>query len=150
MAYVAVTRDRFEAEMNDMGFTHINIPGTAEMVFERDIPKNDFAVRIYSTIMPRTRLSRDVGKDAIRIQLFNKVKDRPIKSEGRVNRTGTEDGVMERTRQRARDAWAWATKAEHQCDSDGCGGLMTKRTGKNGEFLGCSNYPECKNTAQVQ
>lgn len=146
MSYVAISRERFEAEMNDMGFTHVNIPGTSEMVFEREIPKNDFAVRIYSTITPNSGVSREVGKDAIRIQLFNKKKERPIKSEGRVNRTGTEDGVMERTRQRARDAWAWATKKEHQC---GCGGLMTKRKGKNGEFLGCSNYPDCKNTAQV-
>jgi len=27
----------------------------------------------------------------------------------------------------------------------GCGGVMTKRNGENGEFMGCSNYPYCRN-----
>lgn len=30
-----------------------------------------------------------------------------------------------------------------------CGGLMKKRTGKYGEFYGCSNYPRCNHTANV-
>ena len=29
-----------------------------------------------------------------------------------------------------------------------CGNVMIRRKGKNGSFLGCSNYPECKTTAQ--
>jgi hypothetical protein len=35
------------------------------------------------------------------------------------------------------------------CDAPGCTGIMRKRNGKNGEFYGCSNYPSCKNTANV-
>lgn len=143
MAYVEVTRNRFESEMNDMGFSHIRIPGTLEMVFERII-NNDFAVRIYSSIDPRTGVSRKVGADAIRVLLFNKTKDRGVKVEKRVNRTGTEDGVLTRTRDRAREVWGWYTK--NQCS---CGGVMVERKGPKGKFLGCSNYPDCKNTAQV-
>jgi hypothetical protein len=30
------------------------------------------------------------------------------------------------------------------CPSYGCGGTMQLRHGKNGKFLGCSNFPRCK------
>ena len=143
MSYVIVTRDRFEAEMDDMGFAHINIPGTLEMVFERDIPNSDFAVRIYSSIDPRHGVSREVGTDAIRVLLFNKVKDRSLKIEKRVNRTGSEDKVLARVRNRARDVWAWHTN--NKCS---CGGVMVQRKSASGSFLGCSNYPTCKKTKQ--
>ena len=144
MAYVEISRNRFEAEMGDMGFNHIRIPGTLEMVFERMIPNSDFSVRIYSSIDPRTGVSRVVGSDAIRVILFNHKKDRGLKVEKRVNRTGTEDNVLARTRSRAREIWGWYR--DNKCS---CGGVMVKRKGSKGEFLGCSNYPDCKNTAQV-
>lgn len=32
------------------------------------------------------------------------------------------------------------------CPSYGCGGTMQLRHGKNGKFLGCSNFPRCKMT----
>jgi ssDNA-binding Zn-finger/Zn-ribbon topoisomerase 1 len=34
-------------------------------------------------------------------------------------------------------------------DCDECGKPMIIRTGKRGQFLGCSGYPKCKNTAEV-
>lgn len=33
---------------------------------------------------------------------------------------------------------------------DNCGSLMVIKWGKNGEFLGCSNYPECKTTGEFE
>ncbi len=144
MSYVEVTRNRFEAEMDDMGFKHITLPGTVEMVFERDIPNSDFSVRVYSSIDPRTGVSRKVGADAVRVLLFNKAKERGAKVEKRVNRTGSEDGVMARTRSRAREVWGWYT--QNKCS---CGGVMVTRKGPKGNFLGCSNYPDCKNTSLI-
>jgi DNA topoisomerase-1 len=35
---------------------------------------------------------------------------------------------------------------EHVCDRDG--GQMVIKWGRNGSFLGCKNYPECKNTKE--
>ena len=32
------------------------------------------------------------------------------------------------------------------CTSDACSGLMLPRSGKHGDFLGCSNYPNCRKT----
>ena len=39
------------------------------------------------------------------------------------------------------------TKIQMQCQM--CGSKMTFRKGKYGVFLGCSNYPGCRNTASV-
>ncbi len=36
---------------------------------------------------------------------------------------------------------------DQKCDKDG--GVMLKRWSKNGWFLGCANYPECKNTQDL-
>jgi DNA topoisomerase-1 len=36
---------------------------------------------------------------------------------------------------------------DEKCDLDG--GVMLKRWSKNGWFLGCANYPECKNTRDL-
>lgn len=38
-----------------------------------------------------------------------------------------------------------AVKSSVKCPL--CGGFMVPRTGKNGVFWGCSNYPDCKMTA---
>ena len=50
-----------------------------------------------------------------------------------------------------------ASKCECNCAFGGCGGqnvkcpncgkgVLVKRSGRNGEFWGCSNYPRCKMT----
>src|ERR1700733_8536766 len=36
---------------------------------------------------------------------------------------------------------------DEKCDIDG--GVMLKRWSKNGWFLGCANYPECKSTRDL-
>ena len=146
MSYVAIHKNAFEAEMNDMGFSPIKVHGTAELVYERKVPNTIYSVRVLSSIDPRSGISREVGADAIRVTLWNYSNDRPIKVERRVNRTGTERGVLKRTRERAREVWSWCKN--HGCS---CGnGIMVERNGKNGKFLGCSNYPTCTNTAQIQ
>ena len=145
MAYVPIRRIAFESEMTAMGFAHVNVPGTLELVYERKIPNSIYGVRILSSIDPRNGLSRKVGADAIRVTLWNYTKDRPVKVERRVNRTGTEDGVLKRTKERAREVWHWAINNHCSCGN----GVMVERNGKNGKFLGCSDYPTCKNTAQI-
>ena len=30
-----------------------------------------------------------------------------------------------------------------------CGGQLVERNGKNGRFMGCSNYPKCKFTNKI-
>jgi len=31
-----------------------------------------------------------------------------------------------------------------------CGGTLREQSGKYGKFLGCSNYPSCKHTENIQ
>jgi hypothetical protein len=143
MTYVTIHKEAFDKEMSDMGFSEVAVSGTSEIVYERQIPNTKYGVRILSSIDSRG-VGRDVGKDAVRITLWDYNKNRPVKAQRRVNRTGTEEGVLKRTRERARDVWGWALKNQCECGN----GVMVERKGSNGSFLGCSNYPECKKTAK--
>lgn len=35
-------------------------------------------------------------------------------------------------------------------DCPRCGGKMIRRSGRFGDFLGCSNYPQCKETMRIE
>ena len=39
-------------------------------------------------------------------------------------------------------------KTDEKCDK--CGSPMVIKWGRYGKFLACSNYPECKNTRQLE
>ena len=41
-----------------------------------------------------------------------------------------------------------AEPTDEKCDK--CGGDMVVKNGRNGKFLACSNYPECKNTKSME
>ena len=41
------------------------------------------------------------------------------------------------------------SKITTDIDCSDCGKPMTIRKGRRGYFLGCSNYPKCKNTGEV-
>src|SRR6185295_16858059 len=45
-----------------------------------------------------------------------------------------------------RDVKREETPTEHNCEK--CGSVMVIKWGRNGSFLACSNYPECKNTKE--
>ncbi|RMG51167.1 MAG: hypothetical protein D6717_13180, partial [Gammaproteobacteria bacterium] len=36
------------------------------------------------------------------------------------------------------------------CPEPGCGGVLRKRKGRYGPFLGCSNYPKCRHTERME
>lgn len=161
-----------EADMRSMmegecGFEQLHLDGTYELVFQRQVEsskgqKFPYAVRVYSSISNGT--SRAVGEDAIRVVLFDTETDRPVKimGEGRKNRsrkskagsriyrtapTGipAEERVQEllgRLRDRCRDYFYHIVA--NPCPK--CGGALALRGGTNGDFYGCTNYPECKHT----
>ena len=146
--FAEITLEQFENEMSDMGFAQKNLDGVKEFAFSREIPNTPFSVLVFSSIDIRTNLTRDNGKDAIRITLWNNRTNRPIKVEKRVNRVGEVIEVLSRTRQRCRDIWSLHTKNHcNKCDD----GIMVTRKIKRGDnkgktFQGCSNFPECNNT----
>ena len=147
--YRSISHDAFTALMTEMGFSKVYPPNTSEFVFERTVtngprPSDRFKVRVYSSIDVRTGTTRELGSDAIRVILFDTVRERGVLDLPLVMRT---ENALANTKVRARAAWAYVMDAEHHCD---CGSLMVERTTKKGVFLGCTSYPECKNTRAIK
>lgn len=148
-----------ETEMRDlletqMGFEQIRLDGTIELVFQRQVSSKSgktfpYAVRVYSSIAYGG--SRECGEDAIRVVLVDLETGRAMKVLGegkgkagkRIYRTKS---AMTNLRERCRDYFRHVFS--HSCPK--CGKVMAVRTGRNGKFLGCSNYPECDGTKQLE
>lgn len=145
--YREITRTAFTDQMAAMGFGEVVVRGCAEHVYERQIDKgpnpNRFAIRIFSSVHRGTGVTRECGGDAIRVLLMDTVLDRPV-LDWRVYRT---ESALENTKTRAREAWVYVAKApENHCS---CGALMVERTSKHGPFMGCTNYPICRNKRRL-
>lgn len=166
--YVTVPESAMRAMMEgECGFEQIRLDGTYELVFQRQVEsaagkKFPYAVRVYSSVSNGS--TRAVGEDAIRVVLINTETDRPVKimGEGRKNRskkskagsriyrtapTGipAEERIQEllgRLRDRCRDYFYHIVA--NPCPK--CGSALALRGGKNGDFYGCTNYPECTHT----
>lgn len=146
--YRPISRAAFAAEMANMGFDEVALPGSMEHVYQRAITTKDgspsrFVVRICSSVHMDTGTTRDCGEDAIRILLIDTdLKDRTgrhkIVQDWRTFRT---ENALRNMRERARDAFSYAIA--NRCD---CGAVMVERKGKTGPFMGCTDYPNCKQT----
>tara|TARA_B110001454_G_scaffold100369_1_gene94776 strand:- start:1793 stop:2308 length:516 start_codon:yes stop_codon:yes gene_type:complete len=168
--YVEIKLDEFKKEIeNEMGFTCVNpnrevsnpSGGYAEeYIYERVVKHHNpddmmqalrgdafrYAIRIYSSVDRRTNTTRNSGQDAIRVTLYDLFKERPVKVEKRVNRT---QNALVNMRARAREMWQYVSTRNNICPT--CQSLLVKRTAKRtkNQFLGCSNYPECKHTQNL-
>jgi len=146
--YRPISRATFAAEMAAMGFAEVAYHGSKEHMYQRMMARKDgspsrFVVRICSSVHMDTGTTRDCGEDAIRILLLDTdLKDhngRPkIVQDWRTFRT---ENALRNMRERARDAFAYAIK--NRCE---CGAVMVERKGKTGPFMGCTDYPNCKQT----
>jgi DNA topoisomerase-1 len=54
---------------------------------------------------------------------------------------------LDRARENMRDVKRQEILTDERCDK--CGSLMARKFGRYGEFLACTNYPECKNTRDI-
>jgi hypothetical protein len=133
------------------GFGTISIPGTVEIVFGKrvDLPipgtdkKIPLTLRVFTGINPSGE-SRDVGEDAIRVRLFVR------NSEGKILELSGSKRVhrvvnWKQNLQKRLDGW----KDYVQDTCDRCGMPMQHRRGKNGPFLGCTDYPKCNHTKSI-
>lgn len=153
--YRPISYTEFKLSMDEIGFEQIDLPEAMEFAFERVINcastkdrPNRFKIRIMSSVDQRTLMTREVGADAIRILLLDTQpmggkKDKIVKDWTAFRTTNG----LQNTLQRARDAWGYVSKhPEHHCS---CGSLMVERKGKSGKFLGCTGYPECRQTKPI-
>jgi hypothetical protein len=112
MSFVTVSAETFAATFTKAGFA----PTTAynEVVYERAHTADPrFVVRVYTSLSLGASVARGNGADAIRACLVFRDpitgKTRGMGKTVRVNRTGTEAGVMERSLERAREMWNLAS-----------------------------------------
>jgi DNA topoisomerase I len=61
---------------------------------------------------------------------------------------GKFEGDLLRARKKMKDVKGMEEKTDEKCDK--CGSPMVIKWGRYGKFLACSNYPECKNTRQLE
>jgi hypothetical protein len=162
--YVNVTESDFRTVVETaMGFSEIRIQGTTELVFERQVSRNGeptgYKVRVLSSVAYGA--TRDVGEDAIRVQLIDEKTGYPIRVHGekrgqkvgkRINRTAPTglpehertEALLERVRERCREFYGFAQK--NICPD--CGTIMAHRKGKYGKFKSCMSR-ECNHTENM-
>ena len=141
--YTEVDRVEFEDFVNYLGFKRI-IPGHVcrELVYECKLSVGT-RIRIYSTLTEEYGV-RGKGNDAIRVVCVSGLDDIFYNTK-RVHRTqnwrksilNRIDTIYEEMPQ---------PKVCTECDD----GILLPKKGKFGDFLGCSNYPNCRNTQQIR
>lgn len=98
----------------------------------------------FTTIDERKGVSRKKGADAIRLVAWDKENGGPVTGKKKTLRIKTwrknlaskMDAMME-------------DRGDSIRECDECGSFMIKREGKFGDFWGCSSYPVCENTVNI-
>jgi len=139
MSYTEITQKEFEyvlSHLGKVGYTweKLDEPNAKENVYMVSI--NDIHIKVFSSIVDG--ISRNVGKDAIRVVGWDLQSDRPISaSEGRVNRT---DKWAENLKSRIQTVVSKVVDVRDAPKCKVCGGMMAEMKGKYGKFMGCLNY----------
>lgn len=130
MSFVAIPAADFAARFTAAGFTAKTVNN--EVVYERPHNKQPkLKIVVYSSMAVGQDACRDAGSDAIRVCLVweGKTKKAGIWKAKRVNRTGTPAEVIERTIERAREAYSQANE-ELKNTCKGCGAPVWADSGR--------------------
>lgn len=143
-------------EMNNFlvpqGFSQVTLPGTRELVYGKRVDGNNMkmTLRVYTGIDPSGQ-SRDVGEDAMRVNLFVKLPSGEIKKLFGSKRVHRVKGWMKNLQSRINDALQ--QMPQRMCEKCGLPMILregkSKTTGKPYSFYGCVGYPSCTNTKPV-
>ena len=146
-----ITLAEMTAFLAPQGFKVITLPNTYEVVFSKRVDQQDgvkkvqLSLRVYTGIEGEN--SREVGGDAIRVALFQRLED------GRIIKLGGEKRVhrvvgWKANLQNRLDKWVenMPTRVCPQCHGYM---LKRKRKGTSDEFYGCANFPICKHTERL-
>lgn len=146
--YHRITQEEFEEFLLDFtAARRVDVPGTSELVYAIDLPRDELELRIYSTLEAGT--ARNCGDDAIRTVIWDLEHDEPIGGRTKTLRIESWRGNLA---PKIRDLMSnWRDEIHGYCDE--CGRPMNLREpGRDDDwdaFLGCSGYPECKNTEEL-
>ena len=137
--YVSIPELEMRQHLEAQQFKEVKLEGTTEIVYGK-IVKPHTCLRVYTSIAHGT--SRKVGEDAIRVCLVYRLPEGTIKgigSDKRVNRVES----WKKNLQLRLDKWELELLGP-TCQY--CNFPTKLRKGKNGNFYGCIQYPNCKYT----
>ena len=145
-SYVNITLAEMDEFLMPQGFSKysVNALGNVrEVVYGKriDVEGLTLSLRVYTGINLDGN-SRDVGSDAIRCNIFWR------NSEGDIRKVASS--------KRVHRVAGWKANLQQRLDSltiearcDKCSAPMVNRKSKRGEFLGCANFPNCRNTKEA-
>lgn len=123
-------------------FTEVDWPGQ-ETVFALPLRHHpDVFLLVFTSIVGDR--SRDSGKDALRVTLFDKRTERFL---GHQSHTKRLVGWQDRLTVKIKELGEKIT--QYVCPM-GCGGYLTKQKGPVSDFFGCTNYPTCRCTRPLR
>ena len=105
------------AQLEEKGFTQTSqspSPEWSELVYHFPIKGTPLFVRIFTSVVKDSSyglIARTTGKDAIRINVVSPDVKRALVTETRINRAGNIDSIIDRTLDRARDAYRLGQQA---------------------------------------
>ena len=143
--YYNISVEEMDKFLIPQGFQKIQLPGTVELVYGKRVDINGIplTMRIYTGIDPNG-LSRNVGEDAMRVNLFTKINTGEIKKILGSKRVHRVKGWAKNLQARINDMII-AAQSIKICQK--CGLPMVLREGQSKgrpyKFYGCSGWPAC-------
>lgn len=142
--YVSIDESEFKDFLGTAcSYREVSDMKAKEVVFAIDLPHPDLEIRIFSTL--EKGKSRDKGSDAIRTVIWHVEQDAPVGGRTKTLRIETwKKNLLSKIVDIMKN---WRNEWHGECQE--CGGVMVERSGKYGDFLGCTSYPNCKNTESI-
>ena len=145
--YVQPSQEEFEIFLAGTPWSwDIAEQDVGEVVYKSDdfSSREAIDVRIFSTIDERTAKARPKDSDAIRTVVWNNNEGSPVGGRRSTYRIKTwRKNLSKKLKSLSEDIDEYV----QVCDE--CGSLMVIRNGEYGEFYGCSSYPSCTETRQI-
>lgn len=105
--FVTLSKKQFEDALPS-GWREVKGERVWEIIYELPTSRKHLGVRIYSTVDVRTGVTRELGKDAIRIVYWDLLNDRPIGAGKKILRVESATTIEQRIKARVEDFLAGA------------------------------------------
>ena len=143
-------------EMEDLLYNELSFPEAhnplpveaGELVYGRGfkLGGHSLSLRVYTSIIRLHGAAREVGSDAIRVSLLLKRPDGEIRGIGKARRVNRTTGWRKNLTKRIK---GMIESINDIVTCPKCGLPMAKRSSTNGDFMGCTGYPDCKGTKNI-
>lgn len=141
---VNIHKSEFEKALEETGldFEEVDYRWADECIYEASSSGGLFSIRVYSTIDQSTNESRGSGEDSIKVNVVHNETNQPLFTVTRTYRIKTWKKNLHKKIKEIIEKKSEIKK----CDN--CGSIMVVRENNDSgnKFLGCTSYPDCKNT----